>query len=88
MKSKTGKAEIHSVALNHHLPDRVVNDIIESAFKMVHDTIESSNRETADFPVISLINFGKFIVTDQKKIFIREVLNEKKRIRDAAVSHD
>lgn len=81
MKSKIGKAEIHSVALNHHLPDQVVNDIIESVFKFTHGVIEQADRETANFPIIGLINFGKFFVTEQKKKFITEVLNDKKKVK-------
>jgi len=72
MKSKIVKVEIHSVALNHLLPDFVVNDIVESAFHMVNDMIESSNREAVDFPTISLINFGKFYVSDQKKEYLKK----------------
>lgn len=87
MKSKTGKAEIHSVALNHNLPDQVVTDIIDSIFRMTHDIIEHADRYTADFPIIGLINFGKFYVTEQKKIFITTILNDKKRIKDEELNN-
>jgi len=82
MKSKTGKAEIHSVALNHHLPDKIVIEIIEAVFKMTHEIIEKGNRDTQEFPTIALINFGRFFVTNRKKEFIRDILNEKKRLKD------
>lgn len=82
MKSKVGKLEIHTVALNHNLPDHIVQDIMDSVFAMIRETIESSDRATADYPIIGLTNFGKFFVSDAKKEFIRTVMNERKRLKD------
>ena len=67
---------MHSVALNHNLPDMVVQDIIESAFQMTRATIESADRTTSTFQNIQLINFGKFFVSPGKLKFYTE-LNEK-----------
>jgi len=77
---------IHTVALNHGLPDKAISDVVESVFKMVKTTIESSDRENCIFLNIHLINLGKLYVSEKRKVFLRELNKELSR-RNESVSN-
>lgn len=78
MKNKTIQNEIHAVAINHILPDHVVEDIVESVFKMARKAIESADRENNIFENIQLSNFGKFYVTEGKLAYLK-IFNEQRK---------
>jgi len=72
------KKIIHNVGLFNNLPDRVVNDIITSAFEMVKSVIEGGDRENAEYENIQLLNFGKFYASEGVKQKLREINKKRK----------
>ena len=85
-KTTVDSDAIHTVALNHGVPDKAVKDVMESVFRMMRKAIESADRENNIFENIHLINLGKFYVSEQKKAFLIRLNRRLKKQRDEAIS--
>ena len=68
MKSQTSKIIIKDIAREHRISEDSVNEIIMSQFRKLRLTMTEMNHETREYPVIQLPKWGKFLVTNKRRI--------------------
>jgi hypothetical protein len=69
MKQAILKTYIRELALKYNLTIQEVEDIVNLPFELLHEVIESADRETCDFKTVKIPRFLKFYVSDNKKGF-------------------
>jgi len=62
---------IHEVALDNFVKDYVVEDIILFIEHSIADAIESSDPTDDKFKTINITNFGKFVVSNKKRLYAK-----------------
>ena len=68
---------IRRLAKKHNMTIDQMKDLFESPFHVTIDAIKGANRETEEFPIIRVINFGVFYPSMKKVRIMNENFKKK-----------
>lgn len=67
MHRNTTQKKLREIAAKHGISLATVNEIVRTQFEVVKATMNTADFDTHYYPVIGLVNLGKFVVTDARK---------------------
>ena len=81
MRSRENIARRRQIAEDEGLTEEQVLDIVSSPYLFVIEKMREADKEKLDFSNIRIMKLGSFVVTEQKRNFLKK-LNEKNKIRE------